>query len=451
MKKSSKTLKIMLIVLVIVLLSIISFVGIYDKNGNKTIREYKLGANLEGIIQIKYTPSSIENDESNSQEESFDSSEESDIEEKQESHEAKETSLIEENYIKSKQIIQDRLDALKLSDYEIRLNNQTGDIYISLADDSNLDSVKEVISYVGKFQMKDSETDDILLDNGDIQSAKVGYGTSNSSSSGANVYLTINFNKEGKKKLLDISNKYVKTTDEEGNEVEKKVSLLIEDEEVINTSFTEPLDSGMIQLTLGSATTDTSELQEYIQQGSKIATVLDNGKLPLKYTADNEEFIKSDISMKNIMIVIYILIGIAVLDIIYLIIKYKKNGMLSACSYIASIAILLLLIRYTNTIIVIESVVALFSLIILNHYLYTRILNKIGNSTDEENIKNAFKEVYKSSIDLLIVLLIIAVVFVYGTITSINSIGMILFWGIISTGVSSFLFGRTLLLSNAKK
>ena len=450
MKKSSKTLKIMLVVLIIALISIISFVGIYDKSGNNAIRDYVLGKNIEGSIIVKYVPSSLK-EESTQDEDKQEEEEQIEENEDQEEIQNEDTTLTKENFLKSKKILQSRLEALDVNDYEIRLNEETGEIYISLPDDSNKDSAMEVLSYVGSFEIKDSETDEVLLNNDDIESAKVGYGQASSSSTGTSAFLTITFNKEGKQKLLDISNEYVKSTDEEGNETEKKVSLTIEDEEVVSTSFTEPLTNGMIQLTIGSSTTDTSELRENIKQGSKVAITLDNGKLPLKYTVENEEFIKSEITQNEIMMAVYILAGVAGIDIIYFILKYKKNGILSMLSYISSIAILLLLIRYTNTVIVLESIVAFLSLIILSHYLYSKVLNNIDNSTNSEKIKKAFKEVYKSSLDLLIVLLIISVVFVYASLTSINSIGMILFWGIISIVVSNYVFGRTLLISNAQK
>lgn len=468
MKKSSKTLKITLVVLIVILLCIISFIGIYDKGGNNLIKGYSMGRNLEGSRVIKYVASELDEDLEDSAESNTEEIAEIDVEETEnvntdsdskditqnisDEEENKETTLTEENFIKSKEILQARIESLSVNDYEIRQNNETGDIYIILPDDSNIDSVKEVLSYTGSFEMKDADTNEVLLNNDDIASVKVGYGTSNNNqtSSSVSAYLTINFNKEGKAKLSDISSRYNQTIDEEGNTIEKKVSLTIEGNEIINTYFSEPMNEGKLQLSIGSSTSDTTQLQEYMEQGSKVAVVLDNGKLPLKYTLDEDEYIKSDITQNEIMIVVYVLIAIIALDIIYLIMKYKKNGVLSAISYITSIAIFLLLVRYTNTLLVIESGVAFISLIILNHYLYTSILNRISKDSKQEEVKRAFKEIYKSCIDLLIVLLVIAVVFVYVTFVSINSIGMLLFWGIISILVANFIFGRTLLIFNTQ-
>lgn len=470
MKKGSKTLKILLIALIIILISIISFIGIYNKGNNNLIPEYLLGRNIQGSIVIKYTPSELESNKEESNQESENSEEVENTENTEESKEenveessnikeettediAEDTnsSLTEENFIKSKKIIQKRLDDLGLNDYEIRLNNTTGEIYVIMSDDDKIDSAIEVLSYEGKFEIRDAETDEVLLNNDDISDVKVGYGSPSGSSSDLSAYITINFNKQGANKLLDISNQYVVITDEEGNTTEKKVSLKIEDQEIVNTYFSEPLTGGKLQLSLGSSTSDTSELKKYLDQGSRVAVVLSNGKLPLKYTSNEQEYVKSDITLDNIMLVIYILMDLATLDILYIIVKYKKNGVLSAMAYIASIAIVLLVVRYTNTPIAIESTVSLLLLILFNHYIYTKILNKIKKDTKSEEVKAVFKEVYKSCIDLLIVLLIISVVFVYVELTAINSMGMLLFWGIIAIIVSNYVFGRTLLIANTQK
>lgn len=443
MKKSSKSLKIILVVLIVILLSLISFIGIYNKTGENLLPEYLLGRNIEGSRVLKYIVQAEDEVTENTTESSEKEATE-DMEEKKNLYE-------EADFLKSKEILEARLKDLGISDYEVRLNHTTGEIFVVLPDDSKTDTVMEALSYTGKFEIKDAETEEILLTNDDIASVKVGYGSSSSTSTTMSVYLTINFNKEGAKKLLDISNQYVKTTDEEGNEIEKKISLAIEDEEVINTYFSEPMTNGQLQLSMGSATSDTSELQGYLEQASQVAIVLDNGKLPLQYTLDQNEYIKSDITQDQIMIVVYVLTAIILLDLIYIIIRYKKMGILSAISYIASIAIFLLLIRYTNTVLVLESIVAFLTLILLNHYLYTRILSEIGKNVKSEEVKNAFKKVYKSCMDLLVVLLIISVVFVYITLASINSIGMLLFWGIISIIIANFAFGRTLLIVGTQK
>ncbi len=51
----------------------------------------------------------------------------------------------------------------------------------------------------------------------------------------------------------------------------------------MSTTFDEPITSGKIQLSVGKATTDSTTLKGYVEQAQNVATVLDSGKLPVKY------------------------------------------------------------------------------------------------------------------------------------------------------------------------
>ena len=133
------------------------------------------------------------------------------------------------------------------------------------------------------------------MDNNDIKLANVVYGSNSSSttSSGTSIYLNIEFNKEGTKKLEDISGKYVKTSNETNTEntsestdtsssSEKKITMKIDDEEIMSTSFDEAIKTGRLQLSIGSSSTDQKTLQTYVEQANNMATVLDTGKTPVK-------------------------------------------------------------------------------------------------------------------------------------------------------------------------
>ena len=102
------------------------------------------------------------------------------------------------------------------TEFNLKIDESTGDILLEIAENDNTDSIVSNIGTVGKFEIIDSETKEVLMDNNDIKLANVMYGSSNSSttssSSGTTVYLNIEFTKEGAKKLEDISSKYVKTS-----------------------------------------------------------------------------------------------------------------------------------------------------------------------------------------------------------------------------------------------
>ena len=77
---------------------------------------------------------------------------------------------------------------------------------IEIPENDNTDNVVSNIGTTGKFEIIDADTEEVLMDNSDIKSAKVMYGAASATSSGTSVYLDIEFNKEGTGKLKDISN-----------------------------------------------------------------------------------------------------------------------------------------------------------------------------------------------------------------------------------------------------
>ena len=178
--------------------------------------------------------------------------------------------LNEENYKISKEIIQKRLKAYGINDYSVRLNNENGEITVELYENSNTDTAIYNLEYLGEFTVKDSETKETLLDNKDVKTAKAVYGTTET---GTTVYLSIEFNKVGKKKLQEISRNYIETTDEEGKTNTKKVTINLDNDQLIETYFGEENTNGILQLSVGSATTDSSIIQNYIEQASRSSRI----------------------------------------------------------------------------------------------------------------------------------------------------------------------------------
>ena len=97
---------------------------------------------------------------------------------------------------KTKEIIEKRLKKLGVEEYNISLNTKTGEIIVEIPEDDKTDTVVSNINTVGKFEITDSETGEVLLDNSNIKSSSVLY---NTETNGTSVYLEIAFNKEGKK------------------------------------------------------------------------------------------------------------------------------------------------------------------------------------------------------------------------------------------------------------
>lgn len=276
--KKNVTIKI-LAILIIIAISLISFVGIFVKNKGTMVNilpDYDLAKDLKGariaeLVVDSSTEEIVLDNEGNVTEDGLD--EEGNLKEgysKKQEPVNKTEALNEENYKISKEIIEKRLKAYGINDYSVRLNNENGEITVELYENSNTDTAIYNLEYLGEFTVKDSETKETLLDNKDVKTAKAVYGTTET---GTTVYLSIEFNKVGKKKLQEISRNYIETTDEEGNTNTKKVTINLDNDQLIETYFGEENTNGILQLSVGSATTDSSIIQNYIEQASRSSRI----------------------------------------------------------------------------------------------------------------------------------------------------------------------------------
>lgn len=466
-----KKLKMLTIVLVVILITMIAFGGIYIQKQNRMeniIKNYSYAMDLKGArnirLKVNQENKTVIKDSEGKEVESSEDLTDDQIKEKGYTKEEipynSQESQKEENYKESKKIIEERLKSLKITDYNIKIDESTGDILLEIAENDNTDSIVSNIGTVGKFEIIDSETKEVLMDNNDIKLANVMYGSSNSSttssSSGTTVYLNIEFTKDGAKKLEDISNKYVKTettqntTESEDTDnsesTEKKITMKIDDEEIMSTSFDETLKTGKLQLSIGKATTDSKTLESYVTQASNMAVVLDSGKMPIKYEVDENQYILSDITSQELDIVVYILVGIvAILSIIF-IIRYKSYGAIGAVSYIGLISIFLILIRYANVAVSIQGILAIALVFILNYVFVNKLIGKVNKKELKEKTTNQkIKEVYKEFFVKIIPICIATIVFCFAGWDPISSFGMIMFWGIVLIAIYNYIITSTLL------
>lgn len=228
--KDTRKLTLTLITLFIVLLFFISFLGIYIKDLNKMknmIPEYLLGMDLKGARNVKLevdraTVDKITDAEGNMIEEATDEEIEQNGYQVEQIPVNGEAALTKENFKICKEIIEKRLKDFKVGSYVLRQDAKTGDMTIELEENYNTDELIPYLYTPGEFLITDAKTNEILINNNDIQDAKVMYGADGV---GTSVYLQIEFTKEGTKKLREISKTYVAGTDEEGNSTTKNVSL----------------------------------------------------------------------------------------------------------------------------------------------------------------------------------------------------------------------------------
>ncbi len=431
-----KALKRTLIILLIILLALISFGGIYiqkTKFVENILPEYKLGPDFTGLRNIGLKVSDATKDIYYDLDGNVVDEEGKNTTKKVESVN-KEENLTKDNYKKAKEIIEKRLEKIKqvqytsagivenkaIDYYTIKQNEETGKIELKLPENANTDMVLKYVAIKGDFTIVDDQ-DNVLMDNSYIKEANVGY---SSTGSGVTVYLTIQFDKQGTEKLKEISNTFIKTTDEEGNDTTKKIKVKIDDSEMLNTYFTEEISNGIIQLSFGTATGNS--LATYAQEAKNLETLLNAGNLPIVYEADENHYVLSDINKDMLFIPAIVIMSLLVIGIIILIVKYKVKGLLGAISIIGYIATFLIIVRLTNVVITLEGVAGIITSIILEYISIMYALNKMKENTDL-----TCNQCFTKFLPILVPIAISTVILCFVKWLPIYSFGMTMFWGII--------------------
>lgn len=470
--KAQKKLSIVLILLIIILISIISFVGIFyqDKNQMENrIPDYSLGTDLEGYRKILLVVD--EEDEGNT-----------------------EDVLTYDNFVKSANVIKARLKSMGVEDYTVRCDESTGQIEITIPENTQTDYILADITQKGNFEIRNTSNDEVLMNNDDIRSVDVQTVQSTYNTSSSSIYMNINFNNAGSRKFRDITRDYQNTvtndtaeekivgetnstynetatnettenseeatnetsenatTNETSNEVadetaesEEKtdntieIGLYIDGTSMMTTSFDTVIDNGVMSLSLGSASSDDSE-RILVYQAESLASILENDAMPVQYSVTGNVYISSPIEQNTIYILIGIGICIALIMFIVAIVKYRVNGVILTVCSIGFIALYLLILRYANVTISLEGIFAIALVFVINYIFCIMILNRLQKNVD----KSFTKAITKFSLSM-IPMLILAVVCCFSNWMSLFSFGMIIFWGLVTTIIYNFLITRTFL------
>ena len=451
MKKNK--LKVITITFFIILVTMVAFVGVYVQEKNimeNKVKDYSLAMDLNGTRNIvlkvsEETTEVIKDSDGNKVESATDE----EISEKGYTKETvqKNTDDVKtlDNYKTSKEIIEKRLKKLGVENYIIKLNEQTGEIVVELTNNSQTDNIVSNLTTVGKFEIIDTNTKEVLLTNDDIKASNVVRSTT---SSGTNIYFTIEFNKDGKKKLEEITKTYVpqdNTSSEESSEssensdsssqtTKKTITMKIDGTDVMSTDFEEPITDGIMHLSVGQAATDTKTLQENVKQANQMAAVLENKNMPVEYTLQSDTFVKSTVTEDTVAAVIIVVTVIALIALIVLFIRYKSNGLLAIISYVGLVSILLLTIRYTNVVLSIEGIAAIFVILVMNYVFENKILMSI-----------------KDMVIKIIPIAILAITFCFMGWIPTSSFGMVMFWGITLIIIYNLLVTKNLLKTSQEK
>ena len=460
--KAIRNLKVILVVLIVILISVISFGGIYYVNKGEMknrLPDYVLGSSIKGYRHITLVASESTNEDenntnstSNTTENATSNTTENATENNTTENAVNTTNTTSENvntasnYRKSANIIKRRLKDLNIDNYNVTCDESTGRIVVDLPEDDKTDIILSDLTEVGKFTIEDSETGEVLLDNGDVKSVKFGQQNTGTSSS-SSLIMGIEFNSKGTKKFRNITKEYqnelAENSTEESNTTnstnttenstdssekkDKKVKIKIDDAEILTTDFSEVIDNGVLTLTVGNANDETQR-----NSALNIGAIIQNEPLPVKYQVEGNTYTESSIDENTLKVIIYCLVVIALVIALVLIVKYRTMGILQAILSVGYIGLLLIVIRYANVVESLDGILSIFVCYVINS-IFAFMISKVLSNKDltKKVSKKSVNNVIKKYGLIIIPELIIATVCLFTSWSAIFSFGMILFWGIV--------------------
>lgn len=464
MEKNLKRIRTIALLLIVILISVIAFGGLFIKQSgiwNNILPEFNLGMELSGIRELRFVLDTSEEEKevyvdsegnvcgevlnnngsnSNTEIDLVETTENQEEQNKEENAEDptsgynKETRKIKanedaniniDNFEKAKKVIQNRLEESASYEYNIRLDNVTGELVIEVPDDNNVQTVQSLVSTVGNIEIIDYQNGLKLLDDSYLKNVSVTYGATEENK--YQTYLILNFNEEGAEKLKKISTEYVAKKDENGTETKKYVTMKLDNKTLLQTYFGEELKNGTVQVPMGESTSDYNQFVQIYEQTVEIAKILNNEKMPLSYKLSSDNYINSFVNEDIVFKAKIVSLILIVLISLYLIIKFRLNGLKTAIITIGYIGLLIIIVKYTNVILTINSLIAFIGTIIINYVFSVKLLNKLNSGIDT---KLAFGKTMKELYFTIIPICIIAIIFTFMHSTVISSIGMVLFWGI---------------------
>ena len=204
---------------------------------------------------------------------------------------------------------------------------------------------------------------------------------------------------------------------------------------MMTTYFGEEMASGMLQIPLGQTQTDYEEHQKEYAAAKVIADVLNCGIMPIRYALESDNFVQAEVWEWAEMFKMVAIVLVVIASIIF-IIKFRGKGLLASIVAIGYIALLSLVIRYTNAVITQSSLVAYYVVILLN---YAFLKNMLKASNPEKCYEETARKFYLSVIPLAVV----AIVFTLSNYFIVSSVGMALFWGLMLNIVYNFVITKT--------
>ena len=346
--------------------------------------------------------------------------------------------LTEKNFKQTKKIIDKRLKDSEIFEYLIELDKSNGTLKIEIPNDENADNIETLIESVSSFRLLDGTTWETVFDQSYLKKADV---LVRQGDVETGVFLQLEFNEEGKKKLKELNDVYVTTTEtvtnEEGEEEEvtnsKVLWVLLNGQFLGSTELKNIYYNDSIVFTF-NVSSNNEEIQEAIKAAQGEAVLLNAGEIPIMYKISTEE-IETNIDSNTLFIYFVSIGGVFVIAYIYLVVKFRARGFIAVYFQVGFLGVLLLIIRLTNVVLTIEGIAGIMISMVLE-YIFTYIV--LNNSDKEGMYKNSNLEFFLNTLPIYV----ISLVFTLAKRTHISSFGMTLFWGILLIYVYNFVFTK---------
>lgn len=209
--------------------------------------------------------------------------------------------------------------------------------------------------------------------------------------------------------------------------------------------------SGMLQLVIGNSVTTTELVNQYVEQGLRMATLIKNGKMPITYVVEGNVYIQSNVGTQIWGTGAAVFGGIIVIIMAYMIIKYKKYGIALSISNIGFIALLLLMIRLVRVLLTLEGCIAIATAVLLNTVILFFFAYKLKEDMGRMDRKLVCNNILIKCVYLFIPIYILSIVFIFIANLSVQSYGLVMFWGLTISFVYNLVATKLLLINIAEK
>lgn len=453
----------LIVVLLIVLVSLISFLGIHKRNLNtwkSILPDYQFSKELSEIRTFEFSvdtstkdkssdENTAENTTGNTTENATNTVAEGTTENTDNTANTTDANstnttaeqvpvndpavLTKENYLKTKEIVENRLKDFGIADAEVTVNENNGKLAVSVPYEGTTDYSAALASQKGKIEIIDSETKEVLMDRSMIKKASAYYQQANNNDSATattddtvsyNLGVKLTFTSEGQKKLNELSKTYIETTDENGETSQKTITVQIDGEDKYITYFTPDGEYTELAIPLyrSVSTDDMDTFNSDYKDCFVTQTILNNDEFPITYKLTSGSFIESDLGenfVKGLSIAGIVILAIV---IVLTIVKNKKDGFFASIIEIGYIAILLLIIRAASVSLTLSGILTIAIMSIINYFLLLTFM-KTEKAIDK-------LEKFGNFILTIIPFIITIVVFALGKEINTQSIGSVGIWGI---------------------